>query len=155
MKVLKLIGLIFLLVLISVFIYAKLNHVTPLNMADKTSYNSYSGIAIKGYDPVAYFVESEPLKGSEEFSTDWKGVEWQFASPENRDLFLSNPEKYAPQFGGYCAFAVTTGFTATIDPNAYLVNDGKLYLFNGEDLRINFMVEKDNSINTAHSKWEK
>ncbi|MFY0626231.1 MAG: YHS domain protein [Reichenbachiella sp.] len=152
MKVLRIIGLVAVLLALTVFIYAKLNHVNPLGMVDKSTYNSYSGIAIKGYDPVSYFMEV-PTKGTETFTTEWKGVQWNFASLDNKELFLSNPEKYAPQFGGYCSFAVTTGFSATIDPAAYLIKDEKLYFFNGEDLRINFMIDTEKSINTAHSKW--
>ncbi len=151
-KVLKITGIIIVLLSATVFILAKLNRVTPLRMLDKSTYNSYSGVAIKGYDPVSYFVESAK-KGDSKFQTEWKGTKWQFSSEDNLNLFLSNPERYTPQFGGYCSFAVTTGFSATIDPTAYTIHDNKLYLFNGQDFKVNFMIDLEKSIETASTKW--
>ncbi|MGB7413736.1 MAG: YHS domain-containing (seleno)protein, partial [Thermosynechococcaceae cyanobacterium] len=87
-----------------------------------------NGIAIRGYDPVAYFTESQPVQGKSEFAYDWKGATWHFASAEHRDLFSGEPAKYAPQYGGYCAWAVKEGTTAPIDPQAWKIVDGKLYL---------------------------
>ena len=94
----------------------------------------FGGVAIMGYDPVAYFTESRPVKGSPEFSYEFLGETWHFASAANRDAFAANPIAYAPQYGGYCAgevlFAdVTTGITTNIDPEAWRIIDGKLYLF--------------------------
>ena len=140
------------IILAAIFVISKLNRITPLSLLDKNSYNAYSGVAIKGYDPVCYFVQGS-RKGNIKFQTEWKGVTWWFDSQSNMDLFLSNPEHYSPQFGGYCAFAVITGFTATIDPTAYVIQDEKLYLFNGQDLKINFSVDLDQSIKTANKKW--
>jgi YHS domain-containing protein len=87
-----------------------------------------SGVAIKGYDPVAYFTESKPVKGLKEFELKHEGATYRFASAANRDLFQANPSKYLPQYGGYCAWAVSKGHTAGISPNAWKVLDGKLYL---------------------------
>ena len=77
--------------------------------------------AIKGYDTVAYFTESKPVKGSEEFTTQWHGATWQFSSKENLELFKANPDKYAPQYGGYCAWAMAdgNGRTAGIDSDVW------------------------------------
>jgi YHS domain-containing protein len=86
------------------------------------------GLAIRGYDPVAYFTEGQPVEGSQEFSYQWGNATWRFASAENRDLFVNNPEQYAPQYGGFCAWAVSQGYTAAIDPNAWKIVDGRLYL---------------------------
>ncbi len=86
------------------------------------------GVAVKGYDPVAYFTEGKPVKGNGKYEYEWMGAKWRFSSAENRDLFTKNPEKYAPQYGGYCAYAVSQGVTADIDPTAWKIVDGKLYL---------------------------
>lgn len=87
-----------------------------------------NGIAIEGTDPVAYFTQGQPVAGQEEFSYEWGGATWLFSSAENRDRFVSNPEQYAPQYGGFCAWAVSQGYTAPIDPNAWKIVDGRLYL---------------------------
>ena len=86
------------------------------------------GVAIDGYDPVAYFTDGKPVEGSRDFSFEWQGAAWRFASAAHRDLFAAAPEKYAPQYGGYCAWAVAHGYTAGTDPEAWSVVDGKLYL---------------------------
>lgn len=86
------------------------------------------GKAIDGYDPVAYFTEGKPREGSSQFTHKWMGATWRFASAKNRDAFAASPEKYAPQYGGYCAWAVSQGYTASTDPNAWKIVDGKLYL---------------------------
>ena len=86
------------------------------------------GLAIEGYDAVAYFTDGRPVEGSREFETAYEGATWRFASAANRDAFAANPEKYAPQYGGYCAYAVSEGYTASIDPDAWTIDNGKLYL---------------------------
>jgi len=88
----------------------------------------FGGLAIDGYDPVAYFLDGRPVEGRREFSFAWRGATWRFASAAHRDLFASRPEAYAPQYGGYCAWAVSQGYTAGIDPAAWTIHDGKLYL---------------------------
>lgn len=84
--------------------------------------------AIAGYDPVAYFTESRPVEGSERFSYRWEGADWHFSSAANLERFIATPEAFAPQYGGYCAYAVANGYTAKIDPEAWRIVDGKLYL---------------------------
>jgi YHS domain-containing protein len=86
------------------------------------------GIALKGYDVVAYFQQSRPVKGSSQFSYQWMDATWQFSSAQNRDLFAADPQRYAPQYGGYCAYAVSHGHTASVNPIAWRIVDGKLYL---------------------------
>ena len=80
-----------------------------------------SGLALKGYDPVAYFKHDKPVKGSAQITHEWVGATWRFASAENRDAFAANPAQYAPQFGGYCSWAVSQGYTADIDPEAWKI----------------------------------
>jgi YHS domain-containing protein len=84
--------------------------------------------AIGGYDPVAYFTQSKPMKGMPTISLDWKGATWHFASEENRQLFSQNPEKYAPAYGGWCAYGWSRGYPANTKPEAWSIVDGKLYL---------------------------
>jgi hypothetical protein len=89
----------------------------------------FGDVAIKGYDPVAYFTQNEAVKGSEEFSYRWLGATWHFASAEHRDLFAREPVRYAPQYGGHCADGVSFGtITTNIDPEAWRIIEGKLYL---------------------------
>lgn len=98
--------------------------------ADEVVNTGYFGnVAIKGYDPVSYFTENKAVEGSAQFSYRWLGADWHFASAENRDLFKADPVKYAPQYGGYCADGVSFGtITTNIDPKAWRIIDGKLYL---------------------------
>lgn len=92
--------------------------------------NVDDGVALHGYDPVAYFTDNKPIKGSKDFAYRWQGAEWRFASAAHRDSFAAAPEKYAPQYGGYCAYAVSQGGTADIDPDEFAVVNDKLYLNN-------------------------
>jgi YHS domain-containing protein len=86
------------------------------------------GVAIHGYDPVAYFLEGRPRIGHAAFAYTWNGATWHFSSASNRDLFAGDPEKYAPQYGGYCSFAASMGQAADASPRAWKIIDGKLYL---------------------------
>ena len=93
----------------------------------------FSNTAVGGYDTVAYFTEGAPVRGSRDFETEWNGAIWRFASQANLDLFLADPQAYAPQYGGYCAWAMAEGYTAKGDPNFWAIVDGRLYLnFNSE-----------------------
>lgn len=102
----------------------------PAALAEDVVNTGYFGdVAIKGYDPVAYFTENKAIEGSPANSYRWLGAEWHFASAGNRELFIANPGKYAPQYGGYCADGVSFGtVTTNIDPQAWRIIDGKLYL---------------------------
>lgn len=109
------------LMAVSILVPATAMAVDPIN-------SSFLRGAIKGYDPVAYFTEGGPAKGKSAHSHEWMGATWYFASGENRELFAADPEQYAPQYGGYCAYAVSQGYTAKIDPDAWKIVDDKLYL---------------------------
>jgi YHS domain-containing protein len=115
--------------------------------AEKPINTTWGGVAIKGYDPVAYFDESKPVKGSADFIHEWMGAKWRFASAAHRDAFAAAPETYAPQFGGYCAWAVSQGYTAGIDPEAWKIIGGKLYL--NYDLKVQKMWEADTAKHIA------
>ena len=84
------------------------------------------GVAIDGTDPVAYFTDAKAVIGSSKFSHQWKGAEWRFKNAANRAAFAKTPGKYAPAFGGYCAWAVSQGYTAGIDPEAWTIHEGTL-----------------------------
>ncbi len=112
-----------------------------------------SGTAIRGYDPVAYFTEGEAVEGSAEFVTEYNGAQWRFASAENRDRFAAAPETYAPQYGGYCAWAVANNYTASTDPDAWTIKDGKLYLNYSKFVRARWAVDKSGNIAKANKNW--
>ncbi len=88
----------------------------------------FSRLAVGGYDTVAYFTEGRPVEGDARFVVRHQGAEWRFASAEHRDRFAASPERYAPQYGGYCAWAVAQGYTASGDPQRWRIVDGRLYL---------------------------
>lgn len=89
--------------------------------------------AVSGYDTVAYHTEGKAIEGKKQYQTEYMGAEWRFASQENLNLFLENPDKYRPQYGGYCSWAVARGYTASGDPEEWKIVDGKLYLnYNAE-----------------------
>lgn len=86
------------------------------------------GVAINGYDPVAYFTEGRPVEGTDAFTSEWDGATVRFASAENKAMFDADRERFAPRYGGYCAYAVSKGYTATTDPNAWSIYEDRLYL---------------------------
>ncbi len=112
-------------------------------------------LAIRGYDPVAYFLDSAPRKGLERYQYEWQGAKWRFVSAAHLEVFQADPEKYAPQFGGYCAWAVGHGYTADSDPEAWKIIDGKLYL--NYSRKIQAKWEKDHLalILRARENWPK
>jgi len=107
-------------VLVPAVVNAESSRVAPVNSTD--------GIAIKGYDPVAYFVAGRPTPGVEAHAYRWNGVTYRFASAENLERFKTDPERYVPRYGGYCAFAMSINRIADIDPARWAIVDGKLYL---------------------------
>ena len=96
--------------------------------ADTPPVFSRRGAAIRGYDPIAYFDLGRPERGSRDHEAVWNGATWRFMSAENRDRFLADPEAFAPQYGGYCAWAVSNNYTASIDPDAWTIHEGRLFL---------------------------
>lgn len=97
--------------------------------------------AVSGYDTVAYFNEGKAVKGKKEYNTEYMGAEWRFASKANLDAFLTEPAKYAPQYGGYCSWAAARGYTASGDPQQWKIVNGKLYL--NYDAKVKAKWEKD------------
>ena len=122
--------------------------------AEKPINATLFGVAIKGYDPVAYFTVSKPGKGESDFTYEWNGATWRFASTAHRDAFKTEPEKYAPQFGGYCAWAVSQGETAGIDPGAWKIVNGKLYLNYSLEIQKKWESDVPGNISKAEVNWQ-
>ena len=117
-------------------------------------YTSFFGnTGAGGYDVVAYFTESKPVEGSDKFATEYKGAEWHFSSQENLDMFVASPEKYAPQYGGYCAYAVALNSTASGDPLQWTVHGGKLYLNYDANIQAKWTADRDNFIVKGDKNW--
>ena len=127
----------------------------PINTLSGGLFDRQTGIAIRGYDSVAYFVDNKPVKGKEEFSTEWNGANWQFSSKDNLNLFKANPEKYAPQYGGYCAYGVAVDNLVSIEPDKFTIMNGKLYLNYDADVQSTWLKSPEKYINDADKKFAK
>lgn len=107
-----------------------------------TSFNVDSdGVAIKGYDSVAYFTMNKPVMGKKDFMYEWKGANWKFSSAEHKKMFMENPEKYAPRYGGYCAYGAAKNALFDTQPEAWTIHDGSLYL--NKNLKVRKLWRKD------------
>ncbi len=113
----------------------------------------YSNTAIEGYDPVAYFSENAAVEGNKSHKLEWQGANWHFASAQNRALFEANPEKYAPQYGGYCAWAVANGDTASGDPLQWTVLNDRLYLNYDADIQAMWSADRESLIAKGDMNW--
>ena len=127
----------------------------PVHAADDPVYQTFRGTAIDGTDPVAYFTQGRPVEGSSKYTFDWKGATWKFSTAENRDKFAAAPEKYAPQYGGYCAWAVSQGYTASTDPDAWKIVDGKLYLNYSKSVQRKWEGDIPGNIKSGDANWPK
>ena len=114
---------------------------------------SVSGAAVNGYDVISYFTEGKPAKGSKDFAYHWKNTEWRFSSQENLERFKVDPGKYAPQFGGYCAFGVSEDHTAPTKPDAWTIVDGKLYLNYNTEVRQMWREKQSEHIEQGNKNW--
>jgi len=126
---------------------------SPLYAGEGPTYVDKKGYAIKGYDSVAYFTEQAPVKGDKAISYEWNHGVWLFSSTANRDLFKEAPEKYAPQYGGYCAYGVAKGSFAKIDPKQWTILDGKLYLNYNKRINKRWVKKQDEYIETGDKNW--
>lgn len=125
----------------------------PAAMAATPQIYAEGGIAIDGTDAVAYFTEGKPVPGDAAFTHDYMGATWRFSSTENRDIFAANPEAYAPQYGGYCAFAVSRGGTASTVPEAWRIVDDKLYLNFSLKVQGFWLEDVPGNIAKADANW--
>ena len=110
-------------------------------------------LAVEGYDVVSYFEENQAVKGSKELTFKYKGANWRFSKTENLEKFKSNPEKYEPQYGGYCAYAMAKGSKAGIDPKAFKIVDGKLFLNYDSSIQAKWEAGMTDFIVSADKKW--
>jgi YHS domain-containing protein len=111
------------------------------------------GVAIKGYDPVAYFKDQKPVKGSPEHKAEYKGSVFQFSSKANRDAFTANPATYAPQYNGFCAFGTAGGYKAAVDPAAFTIVNDRLYLNYNKDVRTQWSADIPGFVAKADNNW--
>jgi len=117
--------------------------------------NPLTGIAIDGYDPVSYFTESEPKIGVPEYEFQWAGVPWYFSSAANREIFIRNPEVYAPQFGGHCGMSMARGYLSDGNSRIYLVAGQRLYFFYSNANRDAFLLAPQTALDQAKAAWPK
>jgi YHS domain-containing protein len=115
--------------------------------------NTENGVAIKGYDPVAYFTTGKPTPGLAQFSTNYKGATYRFVSAENRARFLAAPENFVPQYGGYCAYAISLNQIADIEPDEWAIVNNKLYLNNGFLAQTLWSLDKSGNIVKGDQNW--
>lgn len=127
--------------------------ITPALAEKAPVYQSFFGTAIDGTDPISYFTEGRPIEGSSDITHEWNGATWRFTSVENRDRFAASPEKFAPQYGGYCAWAVSRGYTASTDPEAWKIVDGKIYLNYSKSVQKQWEQNVPGNIAAANQNW--
>jgi YHS domain-containing protein len=126
----------------------------PGGRADPVSdVNTLGGVALHGFDPVAYFAQSKAVLGKPQLTAIHRGVTYEFASKEDQTAFQANPEKYVPQFGGFCAFATSVGVKADADPHEFVVSNGKLYVNNNEQAQKLFQQDVAGNIVKADHNW--
>jgi hypothetical protein len=115
--------------------------------------NKAGGFAIQGFDPVAYFAEGRPRRGAVSHAFEWQGTRWLFVSEANRALFAATPERYAPMYGGFCAYGVAGGYKVAIDPNAWAIVDGRLYLNYSMSVQRSWQADVPGYIAKADAAW--
>lgn len=113
-----------------------------------------NNVALSGYDPVAYFTQSRPVPGDPEITVEWQGATWQFASSDHRALFEGDPEKYAPRYGGFCAGGMSLGRKTVVDPEAWMIVDGKLFMGGSHGAITYMQTDTDDKIAKADKNWE-
>jgi YHS domain-containing protein len=124
-----------------------------INTLKNSFFGGRTDTAINGYDTVAYFTDGKPVKGQDGFATEWMGAKWKFDSQAHLDLFKANPEKYAPQYGGYCAYGVTQDALVKVEPEQFTVRDGKLYLNYDADVQAKWKKDPAGYIKQADAKF--
>lgn len=121
--------------------------------ADAPMFFTQGGVAIRGFDTVAYFRNGAPERGSPDISVMWKAASWHFSSHENREAFEANPRAFAPQFGGYCAYAVGRGYLTETDPSTWRIVEDKLYLVHSPDVARLWLQDIPGNIALAEENW--
>lgn len=127
--------------------------ISPIGLGMHKPVYHTGGIALDGYDVTTYF-KGAAEKGSSSYSIIMKDVTWYFISESNLKEFTANPEKYIPEFGGYCTKAVSTGFAAPADPTIFSVFEDRLYIFSSEEVKAEFIKDPKSLINACSKKWK-
>ena len=122
---------------------------TPASVKLNTTY----GLGIRGFDPVAYFTVNKAVKGLPNITTVHEGTIYEFSNEEHKKLFIANPTKYLPEYGGFCAYATAHGYKADVDPYAFAINNDKLYLNFAVQFRDDFQKNPEANISTANANW--
>jgi len=139
---------------ITLFLVGFIALFSATSQAKSPIYTSFfSNVAVSGYDSVAYFTQGKAVKGNSKFSTDYQGATWHFSSEQNLALFTQAPAQYAPQYGGYCAWAVAKNDVASSDPLAWRIIDNKLYLNYNLSIQAKWLKDPKNLIIKANKHW--
>ncbi len=146
-------GLVPVLLVIALFAARPRTAVAASGKTPVAAVNAANDIGVKGYDPVAYFTLGQPTPGLDQYTYRWKGVTYRFASADNLNRFKTDPEKYLPQYGGYCAYAMAINRIADIDPSRWAIVDGKLYLNNNFLSYHLWSLNKSGNIAAADRNW--
>ena len=145
----------FLLLALIVGVAAAVGACSRTSPTTALAFNTHAdGLALRGFDAVAYFAVDNAVKGDPKFEYAWNGAKWLFSSEENMKKFRANPEAYAPQFGGYCSFAVSEGYTADGDPEAWKIADGKLFLNYNKQVRGKWEKDQGARIEKGAANWK-
>ena len=134
---------------LAVIVFAVMEHVH----AQKAEVYSPGGKAIKGYDPVAFFTDSKPVMGADSLSYSWNGTTWLFSKRQNLQRFKANPEKYAPQYGGYCAYGTSQGHKAPTEIDTWTIVDDKLYFNYNQKVKEMWIKDERGLIQKADNQW--
>ncbi len=155
-RTLKIIGIILFVLIGAIFTFAKTKRVTPLSWNHKMINTSvFSSEAINGFDAVSYFKSNKAVKGNASYFYTWNDAKWYFTSEENKKQFITNPEKYLPQYGGFCSFAVSKGFTANSNPNVYKIMNNNIYFFADENVKTEWLNNKEENVKLSNANWKK
>jgi YHS domain-containing protein len=125
----------------------------PINTLKNSFFGGRADTAINGYDTVAYFTVGKPVKGQDSLTTEWMGAKWKFSTQAHLDLFKANPEKYAPQYGGYCAYGVVQDNLVKVEPDQFTIRDGKLYLNYDAEVQAKWLKDSAGFIKSADVKF--
>jgi YHS domain-containing protein len=125
----------------------------PINTLKTGLFGGRSDTAINGYDSVAYLTDGKPVKGNDAHVFEWMGARWKFATQAHLDLFKAMPEKYAPQYGGYCAYGVAQNNLVSVEPDKFKVIDGKLYLNYDAEVQAKWLKDPAGYIRQADAKF--
>ena len=137
----------------TLLVYGPARAEPPINTLKTGILGGRTDTAVNGYDPVAYFTAGKPVKGLDTMVYEWMGAKWKFSSQANLDLFKANPEKFAPQYGGYCAYGVVQDALVKVEPEQFTVREGKLYLNYNADIQAKWLKDPASFIKQADTKF--